>query len=204
MSPFDLIIILSGVCGVAMIFGSLVLLYKGTLTLAIASDGAADLEIKKLIHFKTRYPALFLFFIGLCFLLSAAYLSRPEVSRPIGLKGLIKSSDLAVLSDVTVTVTPDDWHSVHLSTFHDGSIEKEIDPSLKRVVVELWAPGFQVVRGDNWKSERFNQQFRVESNQVDLGEIVFEKVVDRPRPNDNKIDRPAVDLPGRSEPPAFR
>jgi hypothetical protein len=74
MSPFDLIIILSGVCGVAMIFGSLVLLYKGTLTLAIASDGAADLEIKKLIHFKTRYPALFLFFIGLCFLLSAAYL----------------------------------------------------------------------------------------------------------------------------------
>lgn len=204
MSPFDLIIILSGVCGVAMIFGSLVLLYKGTLTLAIASDGAADLEIKKLIHFKTRYPALFLFFIGLCFLLSAAYLSRPEVSRPIGLKGLIKSSDLSALSDVTVTVTPDDWHSVHLSTFNDGSIEKDIDPSLKRVVVELWAPGFQVVRGDNWKSERFNQQFRVESNQVDLGEIVFEKVVDRPRPNDNKIDRPAVDLPGRSESPAFR
>ena len=77
MSTFDIVIILGGICGLCMVIGGLILLYKGAITLSQATpEEALSVEYKNMLKISTHYPALALFIIGLFFIIAAGVLSR--------------------------------------------------------------------------------------------------------------------------------
>src|SRR5205809_6057410 len=80
-STFDAVIVITVVCGLLMVVGGMVLLYKGTITLKDSNpDEAIRIEFKHMINVTTRYPALALFVIGLVFTVVAYILPNPRVS----------------------------------------------------------------------------------------------------------------------------
>ena len=55
----ELLAVIGAVCALLMVIGSLVLLYRGTITLKEANpDEAIKVQFKELIDVQTRYPAL--------------------------------------------------------------------------------------------------------------------------------------------------
>jgi hypothetical protein len=78
-STFDAVIVITVVCGLLMVVGGMVLLYKGTITLKDSNpDEAIQVEFKHMINVTTRYPALALFVIGLVFTVVALYFAQSE------------------------------------------------------------------------------------------------------------------------------
>src|SRR5438067_13722224 len=78
-STFDAVIVITVVCGLLMVVGGMVLLYKGTITLQDSNpDEAIRVGFKHMINVTTRYPALGLFVISLVFTVVALYFAQSE------------------------------------------------------------------------------------------------------------------------------
>ena len=66
MSVFDLVLLTGPICGILMVLGGIILLYKGAISLNVASEeGAFTVEFKNELRITTQYPALGIFVIGL-------------------------------------------------------------------------------------------------------------------------------------------
>ena len=68
METYDYTILGGTICGIVMVIGGIVLIYKGALKLEVASkDPALTLELfQKHFRLTTNVPALGIFVIGLC------------------------------------------------------------------------------------------------------------------------------------------
>ncbi len=186
MPTFDIIVILGGICGLLMVLGGMILLYRGNITLSQTSkDDAVSLEFRKMIKISTHYPALGLFVIGLAFVLASAYICRPKEVQPLTIKGHINTADP---SSVTIFV-----YTGHggLRPLTDGNIDDIVFPNLKLLKVDINAPGY-----DPPTITKTIESSDIKKGTVSLGEITFlNKKVEMPQINQGNIVPVKENLP---------
>ena len=190
MTPFDYIVISGGICGLFMVIGGMVLLYKGNVTLSqTAKDEAVSLEFKKMVKITTHYPALGLFVIGLAFIIVSAAISKPKEREviPLAIKGHVNAADP---SSVTIFVS-----SIQggLRPLTGGEIDDTIRvyPDLKTLRVEITAPGY-----DPPTKTTTIQSSDIKKGSASLGEITFEnRKAEKPQINQENIKPVTENLP---------
>ncbi len=176
MTTFDYTILGGTICGIMMVLGGFILLYKGAIKLEGASkDPALTLEVfEKQFKLTTHAPALGLFVIGLLFIGVGIYSARETTVSPIELKAETKGETGIIDEPVTVRVTSE-WGvpAVH------GSVRYVLRPALDVLWIYFKAPGY----------ETYAQSFSKESikKSVDLGEIKLKKRLPRIEPNKKNI-----------------
>jgi hypothetical protein len=148
MTTFEIVIVCGAFCGVLMVIGGMVLLAIGAIKLEAAGSAAGKrgkaqpdamaLEFKKTIKVTTAYPALALFLIGVLFIVTAAWFSKPDKVLPWSLEGKVDSPDP---SEVMVEVTVDTLGT--LKPNYDGTIEAVIYPHLDVFKAVITAPGYK-------------------------------------------------------------
>lgn len=193
-TTFDMVIVLGGVCGLVMVVGGILLFYKGAISLKEASSqGAVDLEFKKMFRITTHYPALGFFIIGLLFIVTAAMFSKPARVSPLRIEGKLNVLDP---SSVTIRVSAGNWM---LEPSTDGTIKGTIYPDMDILKVEITAPGYippsikKTLRRDD-----------IKAGTALLGEIAFqEKRLDKPPVDPGKIVAAPPSLPHPSAPGKF-
>jgi hypothetical protein len=139
MSVFDVVIVTAALCGLIMVAGGILLLYKGAITLTQTSDSeAVSLEFRRMLKITTHYPALGLFVIGLSFTVAGLCFSRPPAVHPFQLRGRVTGADPTV---ATLRISVGDF-PVEMRPYSDGSVSREIyPPKMDKFVVEVIAPG---------------------------------------------------------------
>lgn len=137
MTPFEMAVLTAALCGLIMVAGGILLLYKGAISLATRTgDEAVTLEFKKLIKVTTHYPALGLFVIGLSFILIGLVFARPPSVRPLVIQGSVSTTEP---SAVTVRISTGRWM---VQPSSEGSITQTIYPTMDTLLLEVNAPGF--------------------------------------------------------------
>ena len=165
-TSLDAIIMLSGLCGVFMIVGSMVLLYRGVISLnRVSKQSAVDVEFKNLIKVTTHYPSLGLFVIGLIFIIGAMWMAKSN-QTPLRITGSIRAADV---SSVTIRVTSAP-QSISAST--DGRVEGAITPIVFPLRFEITAVGY-----DPPTQTRLIPAQDVKFGTVSLGNIEFRNLV---------------------------
>jgi hypothetical protein len=134
----DIVIIITAVCGLLMVIGGMVLLYKGAVTLKDSNpDEAIKVEFKHMINVTTRYPALGLFVIGLAFTVVALYFVRPFVRPypPFKISGTLNTDDPG---NATVVIS----FPVHMfQPEPNGEFHGTVDSGLEDIAYEVNLPG---------------------------------------------------------------
>jgi hypothetical protein len=138
-NTFDFVIIVTAICGLTMVAGAIWLLRTGVIKLSEAAQdgGGLDVEVMDKIKFGTRYPAVALFLIGLCFEGVSIYFAKPAVSEPAYIVGKLNIDDA---SNVTVSVQPD-----NVITFHpddSGQLNQRFDVEYRTVKLDINAAGY--------------------------------------------------------------
>lgn len=137
MMPFETAVLTAALCGLIMVAGGILLLYKGAISLATRSgDEAVTLEFKKMLKVTTHYPALGLFVIGLSFILIGLVFARPPSIRPLVIQGSVSTTEP---SAVTVRISTGRWM---VQPSSEGSITQTIYPTMDTLLLEVNAPGF--------------------------------------------------------------
>ena len=137
MTTFEMAVLTAALCGLIMVAGGILLLYKGAISLATRSgDEAVTLEFKKMLKVTTHYPALGLFVIGLSFILIGLAFSRPPSVRPLVIQGSVSTTEP---SAVTVRISTGRWM---VQPSSEGSITQTIYPNMDTLLLEVNAPGF--------------------------------------------------------------
>jgi hypothetical protein len=95
MTTFDLTIFAGTLCGIIMVTGGILLLYKGAIKLEVASkDPALTVELfENKFKLSTQAPALGLFIIGLLFVGLSIYSAKETTATPIEVKGETRIND---------------------------------------------------------------------------------------------------------------
>jgi len=136
-STFDAVIVITVVCGLLMVVGGMVLLYKGTITLKDSNpDEAIRVEFKHMINVTTRYPALALFVIGLVFTVVALYFAQSEGLPPFTIDGTLQAEDPA---DATVIISFPVYNGTPDS---NGTIKRTVHPVFDNITYEVSVPGY--------------------------------------------------------------
>ncbi len=201
MTPFDLIVILGGVCGTLMTLGGLLLLSRDSLILLkVAPRRRGTLSGIKLefqgLKVSTDYPAVGLFVIGLAFLGGSAWFARPAEVEPLQIRGQVRSADPSVKIYVTTTK----W-SVDRQT--DGHVRGTVYPNLEDLRVVVVAPGHEPAEVEVFVEA--SRPWLIGSARVanlgviDLGGVVLEK----PAVDPAKVQDPRKPLPGPEQPGRF-
>lgn len=195
MTPFEIVILAAALCGLIMVAGGILLLYRGAITLTQASpDEAVSVEFKKMLKVTTRYPALGLFIIGLSFVVTALVFSKPENIKPLQVRGKVVG---AKPSEITVRIYPGEWV---IQPSSEGGIDFTIYPKMDLLLVEANAPGRSPLR----YNKRLESQ-ELKFGQAALGDIVFsEQGVSKPAADPANIVPVDVQLPPLSARGAFR
>lgn len=147
MAPQDFASYASSTCAILMVLGSMGLLFKGIVTLKNADPNSAlSIELKKQVRLTSHYPALGLFLIGWVFLLVPMLWTTSEDSAK-GLPEILVKGSVIILpphdiDKVVVRILGGPWE-VNPDT--DGSFSQQIYPSLRRLRLEISAPGRQTV-----------------------------------------------------------
>ena len=147
MAPQDFASYASSTCAILMVLGSMGLLFKGIVTLKNADPKSAlSIELKKQVRLTSHYPALGLFLIGWVFLLVPMLWTTSEDSAK-GLPEILVEGSVIILpphdiDKVVVRILGGPWE-VNPDT--DGSFSQQIYPSLRRLRLEISAPGRQTV-----------------------------------------------------------
>jgi hypothetical protein len=194
MDTFDVVVMIGGACGLLMVVGGMILLYKGAITLNQASpEAAVALEFKKTLKITTHYPALGLFIIGLAFIVTSVWYSKPEVYS-VKLVGQVLDLDPEDVPALKVYGGP--WE--RRLRFTDGTIKEIINPNLEVMTVEILAPGYDPIRVPIEKKDLW-------LGTASLGKLRFKsrKVADRPPENPDNIETPDEPLPALDAPAGF-
>jgi len=136
MDVFSVVIIMAGICGLAMVLGGIWLIYKGAITLAAtpAAD-AITLEFRKQFRLHSQAPGLAFFIVGLMFVACALWFSRPpRPPLPIELEGELDGTN----SDTKVFATSQQWMLTLSST---GEFKAKIVPDITYLVIDASSPG---------------------------------------------------------------
>lgn len=193
MTTFDVLVMLSGLCGVFMIVGAMVLLYRGIISLnRVSKQSALDVELKNMIKVTTHFPSLGLFIIGLVFIVSALMIAKSD-STPLRIKGNLKAADL---SSITIRVSPAQTWSIPAST--SGTIEGTIIPVMYPLRIEVTAPGY-----DPSTQTMIVPAQNVKFGTISLGDIEFKNQVTK-GVKAGGIQPSSDALPGLSQAGAFR
>lgn len=186
MSAFEMVIVAAALCGLIMVAGGILLLYKGAINLTQTSrDEAVTLEFKKMLKVTTHYPALGLFVIGLSFIVTALAFSKPPAVRPLEIRGKVTGSEP---SAVTVRISAGQWM---VQPSSEGSIAQTIYPKMDLLLVEVNAPGHPPQRHIKRLQSR-----ELKSGTAALDEIVFsEPAVPKPNADPRNIAPVDVKLP---------
>lgn len=194
MSPFDVVILAAGLCGLTMAAGGILLLYKGAINLTQTSpDEAVKIEFKKMLNISTRYPALGLFVIGLSFIVTALTFSKEPEVRPLEIHGRISGSEP---SAVTVRISAGNWM---LQPSSEGNIAQTIVPKMDLLLLEVNAPGYPPRR----QIKRLQTQ-ELRAGTAELDDIVFsENPVPKPNVDPRNIAPTSAPLPPLNAPGAF-
>jgi hypothetical protein len=135
LNTLDLILIMCGATGAAMVIGSILLLYLGTIKLNERNaDQAIEAEFKNYLKVNVRQPALGLFAIGLAFFGVALWFGARE-GAPLILRGHIK---IANTDDVTAKLR---CQEQQIQVPSGGNFYTTIQP-LEKFSVLIEAPGY--------------------------------------------------------------
>lgn len=177
MDIFDIVVLLGAICGLLMVIGGMVLLYKGVITLNQASkQEAASLEFKKMLKITTHYPALGLFIIGLAFIIVAIVFSK-STQNQFEITGRITNIDDP--NSLRVMITIPTWEG---TADADGEINAFVIPKTDLFNVWLTCPGYR----------DFKMSIKTKESKlgvIRIGEKKLEKLVEKPPPDPNKIMR---------------
>ena len=139
IAPQDFASYSSSACGVFMVIGSMVLLYKGVISLAEkAGEEALSVEFKNHIKLTSHYPAIALFIMGWVCLFIPMLLPDNSGPSEVKISGKVGINPTADLQGVTVRIFGGPWD---MSIDSDGSLNKSIFPNLSTMTVEISAPG---------------------------------------------------------------
>lgn len=174
MTLHDLLLIGGTVCGIVMVLGGIVLLYKGAIRLEVASqDPSLSVEMfKKKLKLTTHIPALGLFVIGSLLVISVIYFSQITNIEEIPVIGKTEN----VEEDITVLVRSE-W----FVPAHRGKVKHVIRPYLDVLWVQISAPGYL-------PELKPYQDFK---EGVNFGTVKLEKAVPIIKPNESNI----IELP---------
>jgi len=139
MTTFDYAIVGSIACGLIMVCGGILLLYKGAISLEVASkDEALTLDIfENQFKLTTRIPALGLFVIGLIFIGISIYFTKDTAATPIKVTGKTHN----INEEVTVKV-----RSLWVVPIQSGQVFHVLRPNLDVLWVEISAPGYEPLK----------------------------------------------------------
>ena len=135
MTTYEYILLGCVICGIIMVVGGIILLYKGAIKLESASsDPALVLEVQKKLKLTTHIPALGLFIIGLLFVFISIFWGKSTAVKEIQITGSINVDDDAIL-----VVKGDEWQ------FRCPSKEVNLvaRPHLDTIYISVTAPGYQ-------------------------------------------------------------
>jgi hypothetical protein len=135
--PFGIILIMCAATGVAMVLGSMFLLYCGVIKLSEkAGVSALEAQFKNEIRVNIRNPALGLFAIGFFFFCLALYFAKAQEGTPVVVSGHIKIADV---SGLTVSLEAD---QSPIAVSSEGEIFTTIQP-LEKLKIEIKADGYK-------------------------------------------------------------
>ena len=172
MTTFDIVIFLGGICGICMVVGGMVLLYKGVISLNSAGQAEAlNLEFKKLIRISTHYPALGLFVIGLAFILMSTELAKPTQNHYMITGKISPASGIEDPNSLSVMVgAPSIWWG---KAYANDQIMASVNPTIDVLEVTISAPGYTgTTTAIQTKASKLGN--------LSIGEIKLTKVVDKP------------------------
>jgi len=160
------------ICGITMVVGGILLLYKGAIKLEVASkDPALTVDLfKSQFSLTTRVPALGLFVIGLLFVGGTLWVARDTDVQRIPVSGEIENVD------EPLTVTAYTQWSVNASR---KEVSDVLRPSFDVLWIRVQAPGFQQVE------KAFPKESR--SGEIKLGKVRLERVVPKIHPKEANI-----------------
>jgi len=172
MTTYDLALIGGTVCGIIMVTGGIILLYKGSIKLEVAAkDPALTLELfQKHLKLTTSVPALGLFVIGFLFIGLSIYFARETTARSIELQGETTVVDEPVSGFVRI-----EWPI----PMHNGKVHYVFRPQLDVFWLNISAPGYVPFYRSYSKNE-FEEG-------VQLGVVKLERKVNPIKTNGNNI-----------------
>jgi len=139
MQPQEFASYMSSACGGLLVAGSLGLLYKGVITLSQKSqEEAISIEYKKLLRVSSHYPALALFLIGWFFVGIPMVIPSAGGPTRVVVNGTIVIDPPDAINSVSVRVVGGPWG---IDPDSDGSLNKELYPSMDKLKVEITSPG---------------------------------------------------------------
>jgi hypothetical protein len=137
METFDYVILISALAGFVMVFGGMVLIYKGALVLASKdSSDALSIEWKQNFRLNTQAPGIAFFIIGLIFVIVPIFASKPGEIQPIRIEGRVNN----IQEPVNISVRSKSWP---LEVESSGIVKGKIYPDLELISMEISAPGYR-------------------------------------------------------------
>jgi hypothetical protein len=178
MTTYDMGAAAGCICGLLMVIGGMILLYTGAVSLNKTSkEEAASLEFNRLFRLTTHYPALGLFVIGLAFIVTSVFLSRPPDNR------VMMNGALAMPPGVTFDQL--DPHYLTLSL--ESTLQPSFDPNTNAITVvgdptTTWQlvityPGMYAQKPIDAAGRR----------EIPLGKITLARVAEKPAVNLDNI-----------------
>jgi hypothetical protein len=129
----DMLVTAAAICGVLMVAGALLLLYRGTISLDPPKEGAkeTELEIAKILKLKTNVASVALFAFGFAFLF-LGFTNIVSTQPAIQLTGRILGVQPG--EQVSVAVCGGPWP---VSVGSNGTIDYSIKPDLEQFQVQI-------------------------------------------------------------------
>ena len=136
MDTYDLLLLAGSLCGIIMVLGGILLLYKGAISLnQVSGEEAFTLEFKRELRLSTRYPALGIFIIGLSFVVFSVLMGKPELH-----KLTVKATTEDLSEPVNITLKANSWKS---SLRHTGEVLESFYPDVDTIQIVVSAPGYE-------------------------------------------------------------
>lgn len=178
MTTYDMGAAAGCICGLLMVIGGMILLYTGAISLNKTSkEEAASVEFNRLFRLTTHYPALGLFVIGLAFIGTSVFLSRPPDNR------VVMNGALALPEGVALDQL--DPHYLRLSL--ESTLQPSFDPNTDVISVvgdptTAWQlvityPGMYAQKPIDASGKR----------EIPLGKITLSRFAEQPPVNPNNI-----------------
>ncbi|VAW44278.1 hypothetical protein MNBD_GAMMA04-78 [hydrothermal vent metagenome] len=178
---FEMVILIGAICGSIMVVGSMILLYRGVISLqAAAASEALSIELIDEIKLSTRYPALALFLIGFIFFISAAWFAQQGDAKKLTLEGVVSSPDELV--DIEIHLSAGPWKQDVFG--EEGAFSILFHPNIESLNATVIAPGYE--------NSGVTRRVSINKGSVSIGTIkVGRRMVDNIVPRDEIPPRQA-------------